>query len=259
MDAFLQKDHFAEKIHIACFVRKESGQIRHRNRNSFGLALHLAGEKEYVFFSGERIPIQPWEIIFMPKGSDYIVEVREPGECYAINFDLAGNPSLPPFKFSVRWKTRFLEYFKSAAKAWEMKKPGYLAKCRAELYGIISLMQQEYAMGYMQKEKFSRIQPAVEEIHRGYAGGELSVSALSALCGMSPEYFRAIFKQQFGVSPLQYIQNLRITRAKELLVSGLCSVTETAYRSGFADQSHFSRVFKSAVGISPVQYLRGER
>ena len=259
MEKFLKQDLSVEKVHIACYVEGENNPVQQRKRNSYGLALHVAGEKDYVFFGAQRITVRPWEIVFMPKGSDYDVLICEQGPCYAINFDLAGEPEIAPFRVPVRGKSQCLEHFKSAVRAWEQKKPGYLARCRAELYGIICLMQQEHAMGYMQQEKYSRIRPAVEEIHRAYTERELSVAGLAAVCGMSPEYFRAIFRQKFGVSPLRYIQDLRISRAKELLATGMYTVTEAALRSGYTDMSHFSRVFKAASGVSPVQYLRGER
>ena len=54
-----------------------------------------------------------------------------------------------------------------------------------------------------------------------------------------------------GVSPLAYINSLKITRAKELLLSGMYTVTEVAFMSGYSDISHFSREFKKSTGVSP--------
>lgn len=74
------------------------------------------------------------------------------------------------------------------------------------------------------------------------------------MCGITPEYFRKIFKAYYGVSPLKYINALKITHAKELLDSGMYSVTEAALRSGYTDLSYFSREFKKETGNSPKYY-----
>ena len=52
----------------------------------------------------------------------------------------------------------------------------------------------------------------------------------------------------------KYINDLKISHAKELLASGMYSVTEAALQSGYADLSHFSREFKKTVGISPKKF-----
>ena len=74
------------------------------------------------------------------------------------------------------------------------------------------------------------------------------------MCGITPEYFRKLFKSFYGISPLKYINNLKITHAKELLASGMYSVTEAALQSGYIDMSYFSREFKKASGNSPKYY-----
>ncbi|MBQ9915438.1 MAG: helix-turn-helix transcriptional regulator, partial [Clostridia bacterium] len=80
--------------------------------------------------------------------------------------------------------------------------------------------------------------------------------SLAALCHITPEYFRKIFKSIYGTSPLSYINNLKITRAKELLSSRMYSVCEAATEAGYRDMSHFCREFKKATGQSPGEYMK---
>ena len=91
---------------------------------------------------------------------------------------------------------------------------------------------KEYYSEYLPNDKYAIIKPAVERIHREYTKGLINISELSDMCGITPEYFRKIFKAYCGVSPLKYINALKITHAKELLDSGMYSVTEAALRSG---------------------------
>ena len=69
-------------------------------------------------------------------------------------------------------------------------------------------------------------------------------------------YLHAVdeFEKLYGVTPIKYINALKLSRAKELLSSGMYSVSEAAYHSGFSDVSHFSRFFKEHVGVLPGEY-----
>ena len=91
-------------------------------------------------------------------------------------------------------------------------------------------------------------------MHKNYTSKPIKISELAAMCGITPEYFRSIFKSFYGSSPLVYINNLKITRARELLESGMYSVEATATLSGYNDSAVFSREFKKATGLCPSKY-----
>lgn len=84
----------------------------------------------------------------------------------------------------------------------------------------------------------------------------INIQELAKMCGITPEYFRRIFKSFYGVSPVNYINNMKITRARELLESQMYSVTETAQMSGYSELSYFSREFKRILGICPSEYIK---
>jgi AraC family transcriptional regulator, arabinose operon regulatory protein len=82
----------------------------------------------------------------------------------------------------------------------------------------------------------------------------MRVSALAALANLSPAHFSALFKEQTGCSPRDYLHLLRIHRACQLLRSTTLNVKEIAARLGYQDQFHFSRQFKAFQGVSPSEY-----
>lgn len=82
-----------------------------------------------------------------------------------------------------------------------------------------------------------------------------SLQSLSADVDLSPYHFLRLFKKQTGLSPLAYLQNIRVEEAKRLLSNGV-SISEAAYQTGFADQSHLTRLFKRLTGITPGVYAR---
>lgn len=107
---------------------------------------------------------------------------------------------------------------------------------------------------------FEKIRKAYEFINERYME-DLKLETLAKLCSLSTNYFSAVFKQNTGYSPKEYISRLRIERAKTLLAQGDEPVTEIGDQVGFHDIHYFSLYFKKFEGVSPTQYramVRGE-
>ena len=68
-------------------------------------------------------------------------------------------------------------------------------------------------------------------------------------------YYRKIFKEETGVTPVEYLLDIRIEKAKDLLLHNF-AVNEVANKVGFPDPYYFSKVFKKKTGISPKDYKR---
>ncbi|MBE6651718.1 MAG: helix-turn-helix transcriptional regulator [Ruminococcaceae bacterium] len=248
---FMDFDFNINKIVIACFVAAGTGNAVHSNRPSHGLAMNLGGEKVYTFKDGTVLTVGANDIIYLPKFSSYTVRSEIIGDCYAINFDMNEETVFSPFVVNAKNYTEFLRSFRIANSAWKTKTNGYVMKCKSSLYDIIYLMKQEYFGEYLPKSKNDIILPAVDYIHENYTNEIISISELAKMCNITPEYFRKIFKGCYGTSPVKYINNLKISRARELIETGMYSITEAAHMSGYCDMSHFSREFKKAEGIPP--------
>jgi len=74
---------------------------------------------------------------------------------------------------------------------------------------------------------------------------------LAELALMSPYYFLRVFKQVVGLSPTQYVINVRLRAALELLLTTCMPITEVSHSVGFTDISHFNASFKAQIGCSP--------
>ncbi|MBD3419911.1 MAG: helix-turn-helix domain-containing protein [Chitinivibrionales bacterium] len=98
-----------------------------------------------------------------------------------------------------------------------------------------------------------RIGKALEYLAK-HATEPISVARLAAYCAMSPSRFAHAFKEQLGISPMQYAERQRIEQARELLSFSTISITEIAYNLGFSSPYHFSNRFKLHTGCRPSAY-----
>ena len=249
------EDLTISKLLYCGLVYSEKARIRTEDRPSWGLAYYESGESLYEFDDGARLSVREGEMIYLPRGSWYRVREVRRGICYAFNFNTPDEMPAVPEVLPIRDRSGMLALFRRMEASWRTKKPGFFFHCRALAYEIMRKLVQERDLGYGDPEKRLRIRPGVEAIHEGYTR-DLSIASLASLCGITPEYFRVLFRREFGVSPLKYINNLRLTRAEELLQTGLYTVTQAATLSGFGDLSRFSREFKKFSGVSPAAYLR---
>jgi AraC-like DNA-binding protein len=84
----------------------------------------------------------------------------------------------------------------------------------------------------------------------------INLDILAKECNMSVTNFRREWKKQYGVTPMQYRDSIRLYYAKEYLNSGYYTVGEIAERCGFDDVSYFVRFFKKNTGITPRAFFK---
>ncbi len=245
-----------DKIVLACYVPKGTGDAVHTNRASHGVALHISGYKKYVFEGNNVLYTGKNDIIFMPEHSDYIVKTESPGDCYAINFKISDVAFFEPFVLNMDGQVA--EKFKVAERSFRLKSPGYEMQCKASLYSIICSMLGKYEKKYVPKSTERIIEPAIKYIHRKYTSENISVEQLAKLCGISTTYFRNTFIKCKNTTPIKYINNLKISRAKELILSDYYSIPKIAELSGFGDESYFCRYFKKMTGMTATEYRQSK-
>lgn len=85
---------------------------------------------------------------------------------------------------------------------------------------------------------------------------DLSLSFLSEQANFSPVYFHKLFKRSTGANLREYIEEQRIKKAIELLLSTDKTLAQIAYECGFSSQSHFSYVFKRRMKLTPRDYAK---
>ena len=91
---------------------------------------------------------------------------------------------------------------------------------------------------------------------RRHCTDKLTLDSVARVVFLSPTYFSKVFNQETGQSFNEYLNRLRIERAKQLLLQSSLLLVDVASLSGFEDQSYFTKVFKRVTGISPNKYRK---
>ena len=158
----------------------------------------------------------------------------------------------PVYHFGI--KEEFLDSFLKIFDLVKKEHPGYQQIASGmviKLMGyIISFEKQKGFSG----KPISKVVEAIRFEMRQNMEKELNLVELAQQHNVSYSFFRKMFKKYTGVSPGQYLLQLRIARAKELLVSSDKSIKEISYELGFQSIYYFSKIFKKKEGTSPSKF-----
>ena len=113
---------------------------------------------------------------------------------------------------------------------------------------------------YFEKERENKnksiIEIARERIQKKFADPEISLEAVAAEIGLTPNYFSSLFKKETGESFVEYLTRLRLEEAMRMLEETDEKIYSVAEKTGYSDAGYFSYIFKKRYGISPIQYRR---
>lgn len=120
----------------------------------------------------------------------------------------------------------------------------------------ISLFQKKISSSVESEKQEERVITGITRYLQEHLAEEVSLTVLSEEFHLNPQYISQLFKNEIGVGFLAYLTNIRMEKAKKLLVSTSISVAEIAGQVGYGDYRVFTKAFKKAEGITPSQYRR---
>ena len=124
---------------------------------------------------------------------------------------------------------------------------------QAAFYQIIAEHFKKHTDNYSVDTKAEKVK---EFINQNYQKG-ITVNNISKSFNFSRNYLFMLFKKEFNTSPQNYILNVRIERAKELLTDKeQLPINQIAFAVGYNDPLYFSRVFSKKTGLSPKEYRK---
>ena len=97
---------------------------------------------------------------------------------------------------------------------------------------------------------------AKQYIHNNY-GNDLSLDILSEEIHLSPRYLSALFIEEEGIGINRYIKNIRMQKARELLLETNLKVSDICLKVGYSNLSYFCKTFLENFGVTPDKFRNG--
>lgn len=212
------------------------------------LVLLKKGNLRYEI-DGTEILLSPGDMLYVSQGSRRIrEEAKENIDHFVFNFYSDHSIPLPTVMHNVMNGEIF-----SLLVAYDAINKGSSHEHRAKnelLLNCLLLILQERAAS---QKHHPLTQTILAYIHQHFSE-RITLKQIGELTFFSPIYCDTVFKNDMGVSIIEYVLSLRIENAKEQLMEEELSIKEIAESVGFHDHNYFSRVFKKRVGLTPSDY-----
>lgn len=254
-----------EYLHInACdcqqFCKHDLGSFRPNGRIDYHI-LYIAKGCCYVTENNEEIAAPEGSVIvYLPKErQEYKFYSGTESTSYFIHFsgtwcaELMQKFNLTNQRiFFVGKSTQLISLYNHLIDEFHLKLPFYEYSCQSHLLNILAMTSRKIKHKTLNHTKKS-IQEVCRQMYANYASN-LPIQYYADMCNLSESRFSHLFKEQTGQSPITYIINIKIERAKELLENTDLSILQISEMLGMQSQNYFSRIFKKYTSFSPLKY-----
>ena len=240
-----------ESLTLQKYFRVERNAFLDEHFHCRGNFLYLTEKGAYEYtVNGQTFQAGELDCVFYKKGSYYDRKVLRPAVLHL--FELA--EELPVSDAPISFLNRQRIYSNIALlNAIHGTAPENLPYIAHLLNDILYIHQQEKNSAYRAYDQ--RITQALELIRSSF-DKEIAVTELARAVHLSYPQFNRLFVKQLGISPIRYINQLRLDKAKELLYTTDLPIQAVATECGFKDIYYFSNFFRAATGCSPTQYRK---
>ncbi|MBP3333910.1 MAG: helix-turn-helix transcriptional regulator [Clostridia bacterium] len=232
-------------------------------RPHYCIGLILSGEATFKDSSnGDEVLVKRGDIIFVPMGSRYVsLWTGDPDITYvSMHFAFDKSEAFPQKSRYRFCRISLPDYEKTEkifldmlafSKASDIEKLALLGNFYSLLSEILPCLTKKEDLPHD-----IRLERVISYIESSYSR-KTSVEELARLANMSVSRFFPYFKNEFGVTPIDYINSHRVGRAIILLMNDSSLTVESVSEAvGFESSAYFRRVFKSVTGYSPRQYRK---
>jgi AraC-like DNA-binding protein len=227
-----------------------------RDWENYALTIKKVGRTVYETPSGNRYLTDPYHMLLLRKGLKSTIHT-ERGECITIEFSGMLSESLPEVtSFYLSKSLVPVEILEKLESEWTFRRPSWQNQCMSALYQLFALLERTEEADHIPIREYHLLRPVLEYINHEYGDPDISNEILAKQINMSVSYFLKQFKKIFHSTPMKYLQNFRIDRAKEMLTTEMLSVAQISEMVGFSTPFYFDVVFKKETGITPSDYIR---
>ncbi len=239
-------------ISVVDVLHFETGKTKiYHNAGREYHAVSFRKKADTVLSYGEKeIALSGKSIVFVPAKLSYVRRSMEE-EMIVIHFLAEGEQTEDIKLFKPRNVATFEKLFDEILRIWNNKDEGYRLKAGELLFQILYMIITE-EQGERRGGSVSNRAAGI--IKKNAESKNFSVSELAPALNISGAYLRRLFKEEYHMTPKEYLTLCRLEIAKSLLNTEYFSIREVSERSGFENEKYFSTVFKKYCGVPPKMY-----
>lgn len=224
-----------------------------REREHWAIVVRESG-KALFYTQTQTFLSSPDTVLIIPQGVAYSFDVTEPGSYILLEFD-AEQCGTDIFSFPIGNAEKILKILHRMDYNNIIGHPYYALEQIHGTYEILLTMLRDSRLLYVQKDKARVIENTADYIAKHYTS-DLSNADLAKRAGISEVYFRKLFTEIVGSSPITYLHKVRLAEASKLLQTDELPLSEIATAVGYSNLYHFSAMFKKYMGMPPSKYAR---
>mgnify|MGYP002514403201 CR=1 FL=1 len=217
------------------------------------LSFRIKGNAKFIH-EEDIIPVKTGDIVFVPAFYNYTLDSGDEEVC-VIHFECDRKLPQKIKKFTPEATSYYEKRFDELYNVWSKKQLGFEYECKSIFYRIVMHIEKDLANSKTDLTN-NKILRTTEYIHENFTDQSLTVEKLANYSNISETYFRNLFKQQYNLSPSQYIINVRLQKAKSLMSYPFLTLEDCALQSGFSSLQYFCRIFKKITGMTPAEYRK---
>jgi AraC family transcriptional regulator, arabinose operon regulatory protein len=239
-----------------------------RCRKDFYLVYLVNGTGHFRFGMETIAPDTGSVILYKPgEMQDYYYLGSEKAKIYWIHFSgsdagkLLDDLSLSQKRIcKIGMDTGCIGLFESIIHELQIKKPNYHLLCIGYFYQLLSELSRQAV--FLEKGegvfKNSGIEKVIKLMHEEYAADH-NIGYYAKICNLSIYQFIRCFKEAAGFPPAKYLEKIRISKARELLVNSSLTISEISAMVGYHDAFYFSKVYKKVMDAAPSRFRTAEQ
>ena len=206
--------------------------------------IYVTGGSVDFIINGEHITAKAGDVLYIPAGTPYKVEYSV-GESIVVHFEYCSYQETENISLSNPSEVglRFLHLME----LWSSRHS--VSQAKSIIYDILYKIENDRKLSI----KEGSAAACIHYMQEHFCDPDLDIEAVCSASFISVSSLQRAFTKYFGISPRQYLIELRMNRALELLKEDTHSVKEIAFLCGFSDEKYFSRAFKKRYGTPPSQ------
>lgn len=254
----MEQEFYISRVAFAYYKKYAPGYVfRQECRPQDGLVFVITGELT-LSLKSKTVCAKAGSILLLQRGDSYRLEntFQSATEYIVISYQAMPENTLRQFlpqrSFTTAYPQRYLDLFSAVVDLNAAYTVCTQTRLCANVQEILCcIIQEEHHRSLSVKESYA--EKALTFMENRFSD-PLSSEDIAAAIGISVSHLRLLFRKQYGISLMQKLNQIRVRRAKELLSSGMFTLSEVASACGFQNEYYFSRVFKKFTGISPGKY-----